>query len=296
MTLGQNILGVVDCGNSGAPSDEMVYHIRPKLKQFDQTQLLYNIISLPLQNIVIQEVLVRLRERVQHVLNSNPPDFDYLDFIVTQEMTLLNAMDNISLPNDIWEAFQQLSVLLDRRNKPAPSKSVVWSLGPLGRLRLEVSTDHLQSLLHLGLPATYVADILGVSRRTMYRRMQEYNMSVRSLYSTITDDVLDNEVRAIKSRLPHAGYQIVKGCLEAQGHHVQWTRLKASMHRVDSEGILSRMTSMGCVVRRKYCVQGPHFLQHIDTNHKLIRCVCYIFGSIIWPVLKYASPVFLSIC
>ncbi|XP_063755948.1 uncharacterized protein LOC134875336 isoform X1 [Eleginops maclovinus] len=110
--------------------------------------------------------------------------------------------------------------------------------------------------------------------------MQEYNMSVRSLYSTMTDDALDNEVRAIKSRLPHAGYQIVKGCLEAEGHHVQWTRLKASMHRLDTEGILSRMTSMGCVVRRKYCFQGPHFLQHIDTNHKLIRYNMVIFGGI----------------
>ncbi|KAJ7995674.1 hypothetical protein DPEC_G00247030 [Dallia pectoralis] len=28
---------------------------------------------------------------------------------------------------------------------------------------------------------------------------------------------------------------------------------------------------MGCVVRQKYCVQGPQFLQHIDTNHRLIR-------------------------
>ncbi|KAM7410709.1 hypothetical protein PAMA_001922 [Pampus argenteus] len=47
------------------------------------------------------------------------------------------------------------------------------------------------------------SDIVGVSRRTIYRRMQEYNISVRSLYSTMTDDALDDEVRAIKSRLPH---------------------------------------------------------------------------------------------
>ncbi|KAL0969985.1 hypothetical protein UPYG_G00235590 [Umbra pygmaea] len=37
---------------------------------------------------------------------------------------------------------------------------------------------------------------------------------------------------------------------------------------------------MGCVVRRKYFVQGPHFLQHIDTNHKLIRYNMVIFGGI----------------
>lgn len=56
-----------------------------------------------------------------------------------------------------------------------------------------------------------------------------YNMSVRSLYSTMNDSAMDDEARAIKSRLP-AGYQVVKGCLEAKGHYVQWTRLKASMH------------------------------------------------------------------
>lgn len=89
-------------------------------------------------------------------------------------------------------------------------------MGPHGRFRLQVTEDHLQSLFQLGLPATYVADVLGVSRSTIYRRMQEYNMSVRSLYST--DDALDMEVRAIKSRLPHAGYQIVKGCLKAEGN------------------------------------------------------------------------------
>lgn len=229
-----------------------------------------------MQNIVIQECLARLRERLQCALNNNPLDLDYLEYIVTQERAFINAMENVALPNDICEALHQLSSLLDLRNKPPPSISVVRSIGPHGRFRLQVTEDHLQSLLHLGLPATCVADILGVSRRTIYRRMQEYNMSVRSLYSTMTDDALDNEVRAIKSRLPHAGYQIVKGCLEAEGHHVQWTRLEAPMHRVDTEGILSRMTSMGCVVRRKYCVQAPHFLQHIDTNHKLIRCVYYI--------------------
>lgn len=226
-----------------------------------------------LQNIVVQDCLMRLRDRLQCALNNNPPDLNYLQYIVTEERAFISAMDNVALPNDISEAVHQLSSLLDAQNKPPTSKSLVRSIGPHGRFRLQITEEHLQSLLQLSLLATCVANILEVSRRTIYRRMQEYNMSVRSLYSTMTDDALDNEVRAIKSRLPYAGYQIVKGCLEAEGHHVQWTRLKASMHRVDTEGILSRM---GCLVRRKYCVQGPHFLQHIDTNHKLIRFVYYI--------------------
>ncbi len=43
----------------------------------------------------------------------------------------------------------------------------------------------------------------------------------------MTNDALDMEVRAIKCKLPHVGYQIVKGCLRTEDHHVQWTRIKA---------------------------------------------------------------------
>lgn len=226
-----------------------------------------------LQNTFIQECFSRFKQRLEYVLNNDPVDLDYLEYIVTQEKTFVNALENVDLPDNICEAMEELSSLLEQRNKPPLFNSVVKIIGPYGRCRLHITEEHLQSLLELGLPATCVADLIGVSRRTMYRRMEEYNMSVRSLYSTISDDALDAKVREIKSRLPHSGYRIVKGCLQAEGHRVQWTRLKASMHRVDTEGILSRMTNMGCVVRRKYLVQGPHFLQHIDTNHKLIRFV-----------------------
>ncbi|XP_067085574.1 uncharacterized protein [Osmerus mordax] len=110
--------------------------------------------------------------------------------------------------------------------------------------------------------------------------MSDFNLSVRSQYSTMTDDELDGKVRAIKSRLPHTGYRLMKGCLQSEGYHVQWERVKASMHRVDTAGILDRLTGMGCVVRRVYSVCGPRHLQHIDTNHKLIRYNIVIFGGI----------------
>ena len=70
--------------------------------------------------------------------------------------------------------------------------------------------------------------------------MHEYGISVSDMYSALYDADLDTVVRNIKSRFPHAGYRTVKGCLQAEGHRVQWTRVKASVHRVDTAGILSR--------------------------------------------------------
>ncbi|TDH05119.1 hypothetical protein EPR50_G00140130 [Perca flavescens] len=73
---------------------------------------------------------------------------------------------------------------------------------------------------------------------------------------------------------------MMKGILQAMGHRVQWNRVYSSMQRVDTVGVLSRMTRMGCVARRTYSVQGPLHLVHIDTNHKLIRYGLVIFGGI----------------
>ncbi|XP_035985228.1 uncharacterized protein LOC118558791 isoform X2 [Fundulus heteroclitus] len=52
------------------------------------------------------------------------------------------------------------------------------------------------------------------------------------------------------------------------------------MHRVDSIGVLSRMTRLRCVARRTYTVPYPKYMIHIDTNHKLIRYNFVIFGAI----------------
>lgn len=123
------------------------------------------------------------------------------------------------------------------------------------------------------LPVPCIARLMGVSERTIYRRMQEYELSVKDMYSSISDDELDSLVASITSELPNAGYRMVRGRLESMGHRVQWRRVAASMHRIDSFGIISRLSSLGCVVRRVYSVPGPLSLVHVDTNHKLIRFV-----------------------
>ncbi|MEQ2253860.1 hypothetical protein ILYODFUR_036894 [Ilyodon furcidens] len=78
--------------------------------------------------------------------------------------------------------------------------------------------------------------------------------------------------------MPDAGCRVVKGALLAQGLRAQWDR-DASMHRVDSVGVLSRMTRLRCAVRRTYTVPYPKYMVHIDTNHKLIRYNLLFLGA-----------------
>lgn len=188
-------------------------------------------------------------------------------------MTVFRSLSgHVEMPADVVSALTELSTLLNIEENCDQTPSQVPVIeGEMGRPKYVVCPQQLQSLLKMSLPVSTIAEILGVSERTVKRRMHENGLSVMQYYSNVTDDELDNLVRSVKTRTPHVGYRVMKGMLQAMGHRVQWKRVSASMRRVDPVGVLSRMTRMGCVARRTYSVPGPLHLTHIDTNHKLIR-------------------------
>lgn len=221
-----------------------------------------------------QHILERLHQRVTHALQHVPLDIDYLEFVCNQEMVFIDALSqHIRLSQNIIEGLTDLhnAIQHHRSTQELAEAVMIETQRTMGRPKIIICTEQLVHLLETGLSVNTISKLWGVSRATLFRRMAENNLSVSNLYSTCTDSELDTLVTEIKNRMPHAGYRLVKGTLKAQGHYVGWDRVKASMHRVDSIGVLSRMTKLGCVVRRTYSVPGPKYLVHIDTNHKLIR-------------------------
>ena len=108
-----------------------------------------------------------------------------------------------------------------------------------------------------------------------YRRMKEHNMYVRECYSHMSDEDVHQKVSAIKARMPHAGFRMVKESLRAMGHHVQWWRVRDSLQRVDGAGITARMIQLRSIAWQKYpvpaLVSRPHWYKsYID---KVLRCI-----------------------
>ena len=140
-----------------------------------------------------------------------------------------------------------------------------------GRPRLEITEDVLIYFIDHGFSATTIAMLLHVSLSTVRRRMAEFDLSVRSNYSSIADDELDRLVTTIHYHHPNCGYRLMQGHLATLGHRVQQNRIREAMLRTDPEGVLSRW---GCTVhRRQYSVPTPNALWHIDGNHRLIRSI-----------------------
>ncbi|KAG9261098.1 hypothetical protein AMEX_G14115 [Astyanax mexicanus] len=234
------------------------------------------------QVMIGREVLQRLQSRLEQALQRQPLDLDYLEFVCVSEMTLIRSLaPYVTFPQEVLEGLHNLVTLISTEIDQRTTTILVDAIGGArGRPKLCVSKDHLEHLLEMGLAVPNISKLLGVSQKTIRRRMTEWYLSVRDSYSQVSDEELDSLVLAVKKDSPNLGHRMVKGRLKALGYKVQWTRVWDSMHRVDSAGILERLASVGCVVRRTYSVPSPLCLVHVDTNHKLIRYGIVLFGGI----------------
>ena len=113
--------------------------------------------------------------------------------------------------------------------------------------------------------------MLGVSQRTVWRRITKHSLNASSAYSDMCDGDLDEHLQTIQLSFPNCGQRMMDGHLRAQGIVVQRERIRESLRRTDPAGVILRQRL--ALVPRAYHVPHPNALWHIDGNHKLIRSV-----------------------
>lgn len=72
--------------------------------------------------------------------------------------------------------------------------------------------------------------------------------------------------------LPSIGERMARGYLRSKKVKIPRRRLREAIRRVDPDGLNERKSLLQRRVKRRvYSVPNPHYLWHIDGNHKLIR-------------------------
>ena len=135
----------------------------------------------------------------------------------------------------------------------------------------------LENLIQEGFTVREISTIAGVSERTIYRRMTEYDLKIRD-FSRVSDNQLKLAVLTLTSDYPFCGKIMLIELLKDRGFNVERYRLRGSIHRVNDFGVQTR--KKGRLKRRVYNVKGANHLRHIHTNHKLIKWYIIIFGAI----------------
>ena len=134
-----------------------------------------------------------------------------------------------------------------------------------------VAQEQLEFLIEGHFSVPEISKLLGVSTRTVERRMTEYGLNIRQSYGQINDSNLDGVLNGILKDFPNSGYKRMTGLLLARGIRLQQSRIRSAMQRVNPEGCLLRSLELNVLHRRSYQVYGPLTLWYIDGNHKLIR-------------------------
>ena len=142
--------------------------------------------------------------------------------------------------------------------------------GLVGRPSFAVYPEQLLFLIEIGFSVPQMADMIGVSVRTIRRRMSDFGLAIRAQYSAISDTDLDRIVSEIQTLFPMCGNRQMRGHLLSRGYRIQQSRIRESQRRVDPNGAIIRCLHV--VNRREYSVPSPRSLYHIDGHHKLIRC------------------------
>jgi len=150
--------------------------------------------------------------------------------------------------------------------------------GNPGRPQFYVPAETLEDL-GLGYSMAKISRMFGVSRWTIYRRIQSYGLQNTVQFSLLSDAELDELVLEYMGRHGFTtGRTYLAGYLKSVGLRVQRRRIRECLARVDPANTALRW---GIVVsRRQYSVPWPNSLWHLDGHHSLIRWGLVIHGCI----------------
>ena len=117
----------------------------------------------------------------------------------------------------------------------------------VGRPSLQVDITQVMQLRKLGMSITKISDIMGVSRSTLYRKLENKDLIG---FTDLSDQEIDQVIANYKETHPHDGERMIIGFLRSQNIHVPRTQVRESIHRVDPQGVAAR--SVKLIQRRRY--------------------------------------------
>ena len=127
----------------------------------------------------------------------------YRELTALQLLGELNGAAAIAIEL-VGEALTVVLRLLSEESRTAHSGCQV-TLSSRGRPRFMIPADQLNYLLEKRFTVPQISELLGVSVRTIRRRMTDYNLNVHEQYSMLSDQELDEIVRGIQDQFPTCG-------------------------------------------------------------------------------------------
>lgn len=136
-----------------------------------------------------------------------------------------------------------------------------------GRPRAVVTQEQLEYLRSMNFSWTHIAELLGVSRMTIYRRRRGFGTLDENIERQMNDDELRRFIGQVREEIPSVGESLVIGRLHSMGYRVPRERVRVAIRATDPVNTALRWRGI-LTSRQPYSVAGPNSLWHIG------KCVC----------------------
>ena len=211
----------------------------------------------------------RLAEAEDTVFTLKQRAFDLVPDVEME--TFYNAMAELSAYlTRLRIYFQNLaSELRERTDDVSPCQCDRVYTGMTGQPKYQVSKRQIECLRELPFSWTRIAQLLGISTKTLRRRRQEFQIDDEQQWSSISEAELREMMREIMNITPGLGQTRMLGALKSRGIKIQRSRVRILLRELDPVGTALRWR--GAICRRNYSVHCSNALWHIDGNHKMIR-------------------------
>ena len=155
----------------------------------------------------------------------------------------------------------------------------VTANGRVGRPKFHIDRETLIGLRQIGNSWSAIARMFLISRWTIYRRVNEFDLDEMGSYSNISDDDLtDLLLNYIHQQGRLVGFPMAYGYLRSLGLRIQQQRVKDCLRLIDP--FFARLRWATVIHRRSYSVRAPNSLWHIDGHHSLVKYGFVVHGSI----------------
>ena len=140
-----------------------------------------------------------------------------------------------------------------------------------GRPRAIVTQEQLEYLRSIHFSWSHIAELLGVSRMTIYRRRRDFGILDENIDRPMNDDELRGFIGQVREEIPSAGESLIIGRIQSMGYRVPRDRVRVAIRATDPINTALRWRGI-LTSRQPYSVAGPNSLWHIG----VCVCVCVL--------------------
>ena len=134
-----------------------------------------------------------------------------------------------------------------------------------GRPQFLITEDQLTYLRSLNFSWTHIADLLGVSRMTVYRRRRDFRIVDSEYGNQLADAELVSLLQQLRQSMPNMGETLILGHLRSLGYKVSRQKVRNAIHITDPLNTTLRWRGI-LTARRPYSVPAPNSLWHLGEH------------------------------